>query len=79
MSNSIHQFNSISEFHTAIADGQITVKAAVERYIKVIEDLNPRLNAVTIVNKGVLEDAESLDVRWNLAFRRSFANQTHRN
>ena len=54
---------SIADAQKAIQDGQITVRALVERYLKAIEELNPQLNAVTVVNEHALEDAEKLDVR----------------
>ena len=64
MSQTTQEHHSIADAQKAIQDGQITVRALVERYLKAIEELNPQLNAVTVLNEHALEDAEKLDV-WN--------------
>lgn len=57
------EFRSISEVHRGFADGTVTVKTLVERYLKTIETLDPKLNAITALNEHAVADAEKLDVR----------------
>ena len=57
------QFGSIGQVQEAIEDGTTTVEAIVQQCLRAIEDLNPKINAVTVVNANALEDAKTLDVR----------------
>ena len=63
MLQATQEHNSLADAQKAITDGQTTVRGLVERYLKAIEELNPQLNAVTVVNEHAVEDAEKLDVR----------------
>jgi Asp-tRNA(Asn)/Glu-tRNA(Gln) amidotransferase A subunit family amidase len=56
------QFDSIGQVQKAIEDGTTTVEAIVQQYLRAIEALNPKINAVTVVNANALEDAKALDV-----------------
>lgn len=56
-------YRSISEAQKAITDGKTTVKAFVEGYMSVVKELNPQLNAITVLNEDAVADAEKLDVR----------------
>ena len=55
-------YSSIAEVQHAIRDGKTTVKDVVEHYLKAIEQLDPKLNAVSAINKQARGDAEKLDV-----------------
>ena len=57
------QFGSIGQVQKAIEDGTTTVEAVVQVCLQAIEDLNPKINAVTVVNENALADAKTLDVR----------------
>ncbi|KAK3684580.1 hypothetical protein LTR37_020143 [Vermiconidia calcicola] len=54
-------FRSIGEAQKAIRGGKTTVKAIVEQCLRNIEELDPKLNALTAINKQAVEDAEKLD------------------
>ncbi|KAK4542131.1 hypothetical protein LTR36_006978 [Oleoguttula mirabilis] len=54
-------FRSIADVQAAINDGKTTVKAVVEHYLKAIDELNPKLNAITVTNKKALDEAQRLD------------------
>lgn len=56
-------YRSVSEIQKAVQDGTTTVTGLVKHYLREIEASNPELNAVTVLNDHVLEDAKKLDVR----------------
>ena len=62
-------YKSVSEVQKAISNGKTTVKAVVEQYLKAIEELNPKLNAILALNGKAVEDAEKLDVSTNQVTR----------
>ena len=57
-----HELQSVAEVQKGFTDGNTTVKAVVEQHLKAIEQLNTKLNAVTVINENALQDAEGLDV-----------------
>lgn len=63
MLSAASDYRSISDVQNALSDGTITARTLVQQYLQAIEDLNPKLNAVTVLNKDALADAERLDVR----------------
>ncbi|KAK5137534.1 hypothetical protein LTR08_008514 [Meristemomyces frigidus] len=54
-------YHSIAGLQEAINDGKTTVKAIVEQYLKAIDQLNPELNAVTVINNRAIDEAHELD------------------
>lgn len=58
-----NEYSTISETQKALAEGRLTYKALVQQYLTAIKELDPKLNAMTVVNEHALEDAEKLDVR----------------
>lgn len=58
-----NEYLSICEAQKAFAEGKTTVKTLVQQYLTAIKELDPKLNAITVLNEHALEDAEKLDVR----------------
>lgn len=57
------QYHSIAQLHKAIAASETTVAEVTKGHLDRIEKLDGQLNAITVVNKNALRDAEKLDVR----------------
>ena len=56
-----HTPYSIAFVQEAVNGGN-SVRAIVEEHLKAIEDLEPKINAITTINPEALEYAEQLDV-----------------
>lgn len=54
-------YRSIADVQKAIDDGKTTAKAVVEQYSEVINDLDPKLNALTVINEEARDEAQALD------------------
>ncbi|MFC3879741.1 amidase [Algoriphagus namhaensis] len=55
---------SISAIHEKYASGQLTAVALVGAYLARIDSVNPKINALTIINPKALEIARSLDAEY---------------
>lgn len=56
-----HAPYSIASVQEAVNGGK-SVRAIVEEHLQAIEELEPKINAITTINPKALEDAEQLDV-----------------
>ena len=52
---------SISTIHEKYASGELTAVALVEAYLARIDSVNPKINALTIINPKALEIAKAMD------------------
>jgi len=55
---------SISTIHEKYASGKLTAVALVEAYLARIDSVNPKINALTIINPKALEIAKALDAEY---------------
>jgi amidase len=55
---------SISVIHEKYASGELTAEALVNIYLARIDSINPKINALTVINPKALEIAKALDAEY---------------